>query len=165
MPKSKPPVTFQVMQDRKHFAEVARMMARLYAEDPSQHPVNPRSFPKTLRFLLANPTRGRVILFKLYRQLVGYALLIPYWSNEFGGTLLFIDELFVLSDHRGQGIAKSFFSQLKLKPPFNAIALALEVTRANRRAQKLYRSLGFTPRTNEILVFGRSREKNRLRPA
>ncbi len=28
-------------------------------------------------------------------QLVGYAILIPYWSNEFGGNLLFIDELFV----------------------------------------------------------------------
>jgi GNAT superfamily N-acetyltransferase len=156
MPKSKPPVTFQIMRDRKHFAEVARMMACLYAEEPAQHPINPRSFAKTLGFLLSNPTRGRVILLKNRRQLVGYALLIPYWSNEFGGTLLFIDELFVLPEHRGQGIAKSFFSHLKRRPPFKAIALALEVTRANRGARRLYQSLGFVRRTNELMVLRRS---------
>ena len=156
MPKSNPPVTFQVMHDRDHFADVAAMMSRLYAEDPAQHPINPRSFPKTLRFLLANPSRGRVILLKKHRQLVGYALLIPFWSNEFAGTLLFIDELFVLPQHRGHGIATTFFSRLKLHPPFNAIALALEVTRTNRRAKRLYQSLGFVRRTNEILVLRRS---------
>ncbi len=132
------------------------MMSRLYAEDPAQHPINPRSFAKTLGFLLANPTRGRVILFKNHRLLVGYALLIPFWSNEFGGSLLFIDELFVLPEYRGQGIATRFFSGLKRRPPFKAIALALEVTRANRRARRLYQSFGFVRRTNEVRVFRRS---------
>jgi GNAT superfamily N-acetyltransferase len=131
------------------------MMRRLYEEDPAQHSINPRSFAKTLGFLLANPSRGRVILFKKRRRLVGYALLIPFWSNEFGGILLFIDELFVLREHRGQGIAKTFFSRLKRRPPFNAIALALEVTRANRKAKRLYDSLGFIRRTNEVLVLAR----------
>jgi ribosomal protein S18 acetylase RimI-like enzyme len=156
MRSNKPAVTLHVMHDRRDFADVAGMMRRLYEEDPAQHSINPRSFARTLGFLLANPSRGSVILLKKRRLLVGYALLIPFWSNEFGGTLLFIDELFVLPEYRGQGIATRFFSRLKRRPPFNAIALALEVTRANRRARKLYRSLGFTPRSNQILILQRT---------
>jgi hypothetical protein len=30
----------------------------------------------------------------------GYALLIPYWSNELGGTLLYVDEIFVIPEAR-----------------------------------------------------------------
>jgi hypothetical protein len=47
--------------------------------------------------------------------LLGYALLIPYWSNEFGGVLLFVDELFVLREVRNRGIGHSFFRFLTPK--------------------------------------------------
>ena len=82
----------------------------------------------------------------------GYALLIPYWSNEFGGTLLFVDELFVDEAHRGQGIARSFLTFLAGDRPYRAVALALEVSPRNERARALYESLGFHQRHHEMMT-------------
>jgi GNAT superfamily N-acetyltransferase len=145
-------VSFRVMRDGTHLRDLALMMRALYAEDPPEKPIKPRAFERTARFLMANPAGGRIVLMMRSRQPVGYALLIPYWSNEFGGTLLFIDELFVVPEHRGLGIATRMLNRLIRRPPFKAVALALEVTPGNRRAQRLYASLGFVRRKNQMLT-------------
>ena len=83
----------------------------------------------------------------------GYALLIPYWSNEFGVTLLFIDELFVIAQARSRGIARQFFAFLAASRPFRAVALALEVDPTNERAKNLYESIGFERRPYSTLTY------------
>lgn len=128
------------------------MMRALYDEDRAAHPVDDAGFPKTVEVLLADPSRGQIVLFDEGELLQGYALLIPYWSNEFGGTLLFVDELFVTPHARGRGIAKSFFRYLREQRPYKAVALALEVTPANAKAHSLYTSLGFEKRENSLLT-------------
>src|SRR4051812_34105455 len=90
--------------DDSYSDEIVAMMAGLYAEDAPAQPVNASHFPLTLRTLVANPSRGRVIVFRTGSEICGYALLIPYWSNEFGGTLVFIDELFVKPASRNLGL-------------------------------------------------------------
>ena len=147
-----PSLTFTALTDIGHAATVASMMASLYAEDPSPHPIGQANFHRTIETLLTSPASGQIILFTQSAAPVGYAILIPYWSNEFGGRILIVDELFVLPDHRGQGIAKIFFAHLKSTRPMQSVALALEVTPTNTRAQKLYQSLGFHPRKNAAMI-------------
>ena len=108
--------------------------------------------PQTSNFSWRIPSRGQVVLFNQGPVLVGYALLIPYWSNELGGTLLFIDEMFVAPGVRNQGIGRSFFKHLDDVRPFEAVALALEVSPRNAGARRLYESLGFRRRGNSILT-------------
>ena len=78
----------------------------------------------------------------------GYALLIPCWSNEFGGNLVFVDELFVKPDARNRGIARRFFEFVSGTRPFEAVAAVLEASPANIRASRLYESVGFRRRQN-----------------
>ncbi len=129
-------------------------MLALYQEDPACDNRSPTvtSCQQTIRFLLNHPDRGRVILLVENDIPCGYAILIPYWSNEFAGTLLFIDELFVKPEFRGRGIATAFLQWLSTAPPFNAVSLALEVSERNDRARRLYASLGFTPRTYTMMI-------------
>ena len=47
-----------------------------------------------------------------------------------------------LPDARNRGIGRSFFRNLCKARPFEAIALALEVSPGNHRARRLYESLG-----------------------
>jgi hypothetical protein len=88
-------VDFIAMTDLEHQAKLVGMMSALYAEDEAASPVDHAHFPFSVQFLVANPSRGRVVLFSEGGTICGYALLIPYWSNEFGGILLFVDEIFV----------------------------------------------------------------------
>jgi len=148
-------VHFETMTDAQQAAEVPAMMSALNLEGEPVAGTDPSHFPLTIRPLLAEPSRAGLIVLFLYRDgPVGYALLIPYWSNEFGGTLWFIDELFVLPQARSRGIARQFFAFLAASRPFRAVALALEVDPTNERAKNLYESIGFERRPYSTLTYG-----------
>jgi ribosomal protein S18 acetylase RimI-like enzyme len=137
-------ISFSVMADLQHRDEIARMMRRLYEEDRGERDVDHSRFGKGIEYLLTHPSTAKIILFCEGNAVRGYALLVPYWSNEFGGTLLFVDELFVVSEFRSRGIGRSFFRYLEEERPFGPVAsLGLAVNHGNTRARRLYESLGF----------------------
>lgn len=145
-------IQYVAMRDKTWAVEVAGMMRALYATHPASHPVAESHFQRTIDRLLARPEAGTIVLFIEESALMGYAILIPYWSNEFGGVLLFIDELFVRAQSRGKGIAKGFLAQAESKSGADAVALALEVDPQNTEARRLYEALGFEKRKDEMLV-------------
>lgn len=132
--------------------EVIAMMRQLYIEDAPAEPVDPERFPRTIQFLLAETTRGSILVITEEAAVCGYAILIPYWSNEFGGTLLCVDELFVKKEARNRGIAHRFFEFLERTRPFDPVAIALEVSPGNSKANRLYQSIGFNLRRNRTLI-------------
>jgi GNAT superfamily N-acetyltransferase len=136
-------ISFSVMADLEHRNEVAAMMSRLYEEDRGDFDVDHSKFASGIEHLLTHPSTGQIVLFCEGNALRGYALLVPYWSNEFGGTLLFVDELFVVPEYRSRGIGRSFFSYVERERPFGPVALGLAVNPGNGRARQLYESLGF----------------------
>ena len=156
-------VGFSIMTSFEHQEDVVAMMRLLYEEDEAASAVDYSQFPSSVKHLVSSPSAGEVILFSEGRALRGYSLLIPYWSNEFGGTLLFIDELFVMPGFRDRGIGRSFFRYLEQRRPFEAVALALEVSPQNSRGTRLYESLGFVRRRNHTLT--RSSHWHRLIPS
>jgi ribosomal protein S18 acetylase RimI-like enzyme len=127
--------------------EIAAMMNDLYLEDPSVH-VSLSHFAPTLRQLTGDSQQGRIHVFTADNLICGYAVLIPFWSNEFGGNIVHIDEIYVKAAQREKGIAHRFFENLELTQPFSAVCFQLEVTPNNERAARLYRALGFIERTN-----------------
>src|SRR5919197_769491 len=74
-----------------------------------------RSRPRTcetLKALRRDPCRGRAVVLEIQKQPSGYALLIAFWSNELGGNICEVDELFVLPEYRSQGFGKSLFEAI-----------------------------------------------------
>ena len=147
-----PSVQFVTMVDRRWAPDVLRMMRELYDEDGQDLAVNPATFPSTIDYLLANPASGRIVLFTDSRVLHGYALLVSYWSNEWGGVVLLLDELFVDEEFRGRGLGTSFLKYLEHERPFGAVVVALEVSARNARARALYESMGFTDRHLKMMT-------------
>jgi diamine N-acetyltransferase len=125
---------------------IVKMCAELNREDPGPRPVPEKQTWNTLIELRMNPLRGAAWVLELGGSVVGYCLLITFWSNEVGGEIATVDEIFVKKELRGQGHGKEFFELLISEKKFRAIDL--EVTPANRRARKFYESLGFTPLKN-----------------
>lgn len=150
-------VAFNTMTDEVHAAQVLSMMRGLYAEDQPATAADPERFPLNIRQLLDNPASGRIVLFTDGDKVCGYAILIPYWSNEYGGMIVFVDELFVVPEARGRGIGSRFFEFVTVARPFDAVAVLLEVSPSNRRARRLYESLGFKERANATLAYSMPR--------
>ncbi len=133
-------------------AELEEMIEGLYAEDPEGEPISHTKIQSTIQELTRYPEKGRVVIFKAESDIVGYALIIFYWSNEYGGNILHIDELYVKKAWRNQGIATQFFAALPLAEMPSVKALQLEVTPSNLHAQTYYERLGFQASTNVHLV-------------
>lgn len=128
-------------------AALIALCGALYTEDPSPAPVPPAQVAATLAALRAAPWRGRALALDLGAGPVGYALLIAFWSNELGGEVCVIDELYVAPAHRSLGWGSALLTALQGEPgalwPDRPAALALEVTPGNHAAQALYARLGF----------------------
>jgi GNAT superfamily N-acetyltransferase len=125
---------------------IVALCLALNAEDPGPQPVGAEQVQRTLATLRREPWRGRAVVLDPQGQPVGYALLISYWSNELGGELCTVDELFVAPPFRNQGHASRLLERLasgRDEWSRDAVALGLEVTPENRRAWSFYERLGF----------------------
>ncbi|MBB6093315.1 ribosomal protein S18 acetylase RimI-like enzyme [Povalibacter uvarum] len=103
--------------------------------------------------LLNEPQWGRVWLGEVDGGAVGYVALCIGFSLELGGNDAFVDEVFVLPDHRGRGYGRQLVEFLIARAgELNIRALHLEVDQANTAAQQLYESLGFRKRDRYFLM-------------
>ena len=132
--------------------DLIRLVEALYAEDPS--PQNPDSGHTRLTFseFERHPEKGDIRVFEYDGNVAGYAILVWFWSNEYGGNKLVVDEIYVLPEYRGKGISTAFFQFLTAHFAASAVALELEVTPGNAAARRLYERLGFRKAKNDYFV-------------
>ena len=73
----------------------------------------------------------------------GYALLAITYSNEAGGIVVWIEEIYILSEFRGHGLGARLISFIEEECSDKAVKLRLEVEESNKGASRLYERLGF----------------------
>jgi ribosomal protein S18 acetylase RimI-like enzyme len=135
-------------KDDQHIIEMCRELNR---EDPGPSPVPDEHMKHTLVKLRSEAIRGKAVVLELDTKIEGYALLISFWSNELGGELCDIDELYVRPDCRGRGYASMLVKKLIQGDPIwpdKTVAIELGVTPNNSKAKALYSKLGFQPAIN-----------------
>lgn len=138
--------------DSSDTQEVKEMMFSLYSEDPEGESISDDKILKTFMHLQKYPEQGQIVVFDITGITVGYAILIYYWSNEFGSNLINIDELYVKSEWRNKGIASAFFDHLFDHYKGKVSGYQLEVTPSNKKAMRYYQRLGFTKKINSHLI-------------
>jgi len=141
---------YQTVTDDVHAAAVIQMMKDFYAELDVE--VDTSRFSETIRYLLAHRDQGQLVLMFVGEELAGFSIIIQHWSNEYGGTILLIDELYEKPAARGQGLGGDFFAMLKRERPWQARTMILEVARRNTQAQSFYESLGFSEKENNLMT-------------
>jgi len=141
---------YETMTDDVCANEVLGMMKAFYDELDVE--VDSSWFPETIRFLLAHPNHGRIILMFDDQNVAGYSIIIQHWSNEYGGTILLIDELYVKPAARNRGLGRDFFETLRRDRPWQARTMILEVARSNPQAQRFYKRLGFKEKGNILMT-------------
>lgn len=130
--------------------DLKEMIVSLYREDPEGESINEEKIKRTIAESRNNPGKLRIYMFRQENDNVGYAILVYFWSNEYGGDIINIDELYVKETCRNQGIGTEFLSFVERMD--NKAALQLETTPSNSRALGYYRRLGFVPSGNTHLM-------------
>lgn len=131
--------------------ELEEMIFALYREDVYGEVISRQKIQRTVQKLLEYPERGIIVMFCLDEAIVGYAIVIYYWSNEYGGDIAFIDEFYVKPSWRGKGIGTSFLKYVATMKAGDVKGIQVEVTPVNKRAFAYYSRLGFEVTKNRHL--------------
>jgi hypothetical protein len=95
-------VEYRLYRDND-YKDLLKMIYSLYNEDPEGEPISENKINNTINEYKKNPQKISIYLFKKGDESIGYALLVYFWSNEYGGNILTIDELYVTEKYRSKG--------------------------------------------------------------
>jgi len=130
---------------------VQKLADLLYEEDPKTKGVR-TSLARTLQEFQSKPDKGQLIVFDDGREISGYCILIFFWSNEYGGNVIDIDEICVAPERRRSSIATDLLLWLEKEFAGDAVGFTLEVSRDNAAAYNLVTKMGFAPVRNQHMI-------------
>jgi hypothetical protein len=131
---------------------LVKLATSCYQEERRGDGVRPESIVATVRELDRHKIKGSVLVFEKDECLVGYCILIPSWSNERGGTIISVDELYVTPGQRANGIEEDFIALLQKVAPQDCVGIRIELGRGGRKRADAYRKLGFRESSGPVMT-------------
>ena len=126
--------------DRDLYIEMAE---EFYHSDAVLHPIPRAHFEKTAEEALKSGTYAEIYLLEYEGKTAGYGLTARTFSQEAGGQVLWIEELYIREAFRSRGLGREFFSYLEENNKGVLSRLRLEVEADNTRAISLYERMGY----------------------
>lgn len=119
------------------------MVRDFYQGDAVLHPVDPAILERTFRDASnAQEPLLRGLLLEVDGQPAGYVYITQCYSAEVGGRCIFLEELYLKPDFRGQGLGREILAWIEAQYP-TARRFRLEVNEVNQNAVRLYQKSGY----------------------
>ncbi len=131
---------------------IVAMMEEFYMID--RYPIDSDYSKKLFLEFIANENLGKAWLIQSENTIVGYVILTFVFSFEYGGTIAFLDELYIKEKKRGKGLGKQTIGFIQSESRKMQLKLLyLEVETHNEKAQQLYLSAGFESHRRKLLSY------------
>ncbi len=131
---------------------IVSLMQDFYAID--SYPIDPEQSKLLFQTFISNENLGKAWLIYHNNAIAGYVIVTFVFSFEYGGTIAFLDELYLTEKVRGKGIGKlavQFIQTEALKLKLKIIYL--EVEEHNENAQKLYLAQKFAVHHRKLMQY------------
>jgi ribosomal protein S18 acetylase RimI-like enzyme len=119
------------------------LIEEFYNSDGVAHKIPSKNFRITFDKIIDSGIYADGYIFEYDGNPVGYALTAKTYSNEAGGIVIWIEEVYVKEEFRSKGLGKEFFDFIENEFDGKMKRMRLEVREDNIRAIKLYEQLGF----------------------
>ncbi|HJC75176.1 MAG TPA: GNAT family N-acetyltransferase [Candidatus Mediterraneibacter faecavium] len=120
-----------------------RMAEEFYSSDAVLHPIPRAYIERTADEALQSDAYAEIYLLECEGEPAGYGLTARTFSQEAGGSVLWIEELYIREQFRSRGLGREFFSYIEEKNKDRTARIRLEVEEENTRAASLYERLGY----------------------
>ena len=119
------------------------LMDEFYHSGAVLHPTPAQYHINTFEEIMASDRYLLCYLLESEAGCAGYALLSRSFSPEVGGSVIWLEEIYLRPAFRGRGLGSGFFDWLEQNLP--AARYRLEIEPDNHAAAALYRSRGYRP--------------------
>lgn len=120
------------------------MCKEFYGGDTVLHPVPEDYFQRTFDALMEHTPYAAAYIIEQDGEIAGYALLAKSFSQEAGGVVIWIEELYIRPQFQGHGLGTAFLRFLEEQNDGTVKRYRLEYESGNAGAAALYRRLGYT---------------------
>ena len=117
------------------------MMEEFYSTDAVATNGSEEIFESDIDACLSDSPYLEGYVFEDDGYIFGYAMLAKSFSTEYGKPCIWIEDIYIKKEHRGDGLGSTFFDCITKKYP-DAI-FRLEVEAENERAIRVYKKNGF----------------------
>ena len=124
--------------DKEEFLSLSR---DLYRSDAVLHEIDESCHIHAFDEMMRSGEYLLGYLLKCGGKTAGYAVLNKMFMREVGGTVVWIEELYITPPFQGKGLGSAFFAWLEQNVP--AVRYRLEAEPDNVRAMALYKRLGY----------------------
>lgn len=128
------------------------MMKEFYSSEAVEHPIPEKNMIATLDEAQKGSPYLDLYILECGKECAGYALTAYTFSNEAGGKVVWIEEIYVSARFRGKGLGGEFLRFVK-KQYGDFARIRLEVEESNDGAVRLYCREGFRPLEYTQYVF------------
>lgn len=128
------------IEDRE---EVFRMMRVFYDSEAVMHTAPDVILYQDIDDCLSDLPFIEGFIFEEEGVLMGYSMVAPSYSTEYGGICIWIEDIYIKPEFRGRGIAKHFFAFLEKRFEGKAVRYKLEVELENESAISVYERVGY----------------------
>ena len=119
------------------------MAKDFYDSNAVMHKIPDSRLEETFDYMMSDDTYGSVYIIEQDERKVGYLLTAVTYSQEAGGRVLWLEELYIIPEYRGKGIGHEVFSFAEGSASEGFARIRLEVEPENGRAAELYKRLGY----------------------
>lgn len=125
-------------EDRELFLSY---LQRFYHSEAVLHPTDSALHINIFNEIMRSDTYLVCYVFTADGEDAGYALLSKSFCPEVGGSIIWIEQLYINGEHRGKGIAGEFLTFIEKE--FSPDRIRLEVEEDNEKAISLYKKNGY----------------------
>lgn len=129
--------------ERRDREEYIRMAHEFYHSPAVLHPIPDAYFERTFDEYLRNDTYVGCYILEYEGNYAGYGLTARTFSQEAGGYVYWLEELYVREAYRSKGFGSAFFQYMEEHREEGVTRFRLEVEDDNVRASALYKRLGY----------------------
>lgn len=122
-----------------------------YNSDAVDHKIPLNYIENTFNELMRSEDYAEGYIFEKDGENAGYALLAKSFSQEAGGLVVWLEEIYILPQFRSLGLGGEFINFLKDNT--NCTRLRLELCASNTKAYKAYQKHGFEVLDYKQMIF------------
>jgi ribosomal protein S18 acetylase RimI-like enzyme len=120
--------------------------------------LDPETVVRGVKGLFADSSRGRYLVARQQKAVIGQLLITLEWSDWRNGEIWWIQSVYVHPDHRNRGVFKSLYQAVRTEAESrdDVVGIRLYVEHGNQSAQAVYQTLGMSHGGYEVMEFMKS---------